>query len=168
MRKNKNKGYSLLELLIAVSVLAVISVILVPSLHHFTIASKEKADAAAVGNVQTTVHMALQSSQIYHIAKDCSPDVVDQKLTFVYVVNEDHILTLDRIDYECADSDKIDILSQETAKIQTAVSNYVNGKLEPIEIGSEAYRLREYHIVATFPDVDYKVNLELEMVDISE
>jgi prepilin-type N-terminal cleavage/methylation domain-containing protein len=167
MRKNKNKGFSLVEILVAVAVLAVLAAVLVPSLHHFTVDSRAKADKAAVGNLQSTVNMALQNSKIYNMSRAYVDESDIDQLEIVYKVNDDNILVLDCIYYSVDDDSRvnIDTVNEKAAEFKTLIESYVNSKLEPIELSSEEYRTKDYTIIANFPDIQYKVETTLEIVD---
>ena len=65
MWKNKKKGFSLIELIIAVTILAVLAAMLVPALLSSNGTARENADEADIESLATTIQMAAQTNKIY-------------------------------------------------------------------------------------------------------
>ena len=62
MRKINKKGFSLIELIVAVAILILIVAVLVPQYRQSSIKAKEKADFASVESLETAVKLALQDT----------------------------------------------------------------------------------------------------------
>lgn len=167
MFKNK-KGFSLVELITVIAIIAIISGLLAPSLISSTTSSREKTDAASLLNLEMTLQMAFQHSNVYKNAKNIADDTADKKIKVVYsVTGDDNILTLSHCEIvnkngSVTTSYDDNELGRELAGMRSQLTDRVNGKIEPISIASEQYRSVDHRFIITFLDVDYKVDVELE------
>lgn len=64
MRKNKNKGFSLMEIIVAVAILSIFCAVLIPSYIHLTQESRLKQDHAKFEGMCTSFKMALTEPEV--------------------------------------------------------------------------------------------------------
>lgn len=160
-----NKGFTLVELLVVVAIMAVLSATFIPSLTAANGNTDEKVDEAAVAMLQTNIKLALQHSSMYKDAKDMVDDSKDDKLTIVYKVDENNNLLFDRCEIIDDDDGKVTSfdesdLGSELSSLRTKIIDFINGKMEPITLESDKYQDMGYYYTITFPDVDHKVDVE--------
>lgn len=162
--KTKNKGFSLIELIVAVAILSVFVVILSPSILSTTADIREKSDEAAIANLTSTIQSGTQQSAIFKDAKKVANKTKLNQVTFYYIINDENVLTYDYAEIDTNDGKFTDKTSTaqtvDLIEYTTKLKNHINGVLEPIEIQSEYYLSNKYKIVVTFTDVDFKVNAE--------
>ena len=65
VRKNENKGFSLIELIVVVAIMAVMTAVLAPSLLQYVERSRAQKDDSAMGEVTNAVKLALADQDVY-------------------------------------------------------------------------------------------------------
>lgn len=65
VRKNENKGFSLVELIVVIAIMAVMTAVLAPSLLSYVERSRAQKDDSAMGEVTNAVQLALADQQVY-------------------------------------------------------------------------------------------------------
>ena len=65
VRKNENKGFSLIELIVVVAIMAVLVAVLAPSLLAYVERSRAQKDNSAMGEVTNAFKLALADQEIY-------------------------------------------------------------------------------------------------------
>lgn len=164
MFKNK-KGFTLIEIVVVVAVLAVLAAIFVPSLFSSMLDTKEKSDASALENLKITIQIAAQNSDGYKELKKASEESADKSVMLMYQMDNGalkikEVSIVSEIDGKITNQTDSD-LGKDLEKLRIYFDNYINGQLDPIVFESDKYLEREnvcYSI--TFPDVDFKVNVE--------
>ena len=166
MIRNK-KGFSLVELIIAIAILAILGAVFAPSLMSSFQSSKEKADLAAIENLELTLQTGAQNSNIYKEAQELARKTDEDCITLVYTVDENNMLTCGEchvvIDHVLI-TDDVTVAEGEQhslAEFKSKILSYVGGSIEPIEMTSDQYRNQEYRFILTFPDVEFKVESEV-------
>lgn len=166
-RKISKNGFTLIEIIVAVAILAVLAAVLAPSFFSSMLDSKEKVDAAAIENLQTTIQTSFQSSNYYKNARKIANATYDNSIMVIYQMNDDNVLEMqelrvnDRTYGVVTDATQNDV-GEKLSELRDGVEGYINGQIEPIEIQSEKYIEKEnfcYYI--SFPDVDFKVDVEV-------
>jgi prepilin-type N-terminal cleavage/methylation domain-containing protein len=65
IRKNENKGFSLVELIVVIAIMAVLTAVLVPSLLSYVERSRAQKDDSAMGEVANAIQLAMADQNIY-------------------------------------------------------------------------------------------------------
>jgi type IV pilus assembly protein PilA len=65
IRKNENKGFSLVELIVVVAIMAVLVAVLAPSLLAYVERSRAQKDDSAMGEVSNAIMLALADQNVY-------------------------------------------------------------------------------------------------------
>jgi prepilin-type N-terminal cleavage/methylation domain-containing protein len=65
VRKNENKGFSLVELIVVIAIMAVLTSVLAPSLLQYVERSRAQKDDSAMGEVTNAVLLAMSDQNIY-------------------------------------------------------------------------------------------------------
>jgi prepilin-type N-terminal cleavage/methylation domain-containing protein len=65
MRKNKNKGFSLVELIVVIAIMAVMVVVLAPTLLQYVERSRAQRDDSAMGELTNVVKIAISDEDVY-------------------------------------------------------------------------------------------------------
>ena len=65
VRKNENKGFSLVELIVVIAIMAVLTAVLAPSLLQYVERSRAQKDDSAMGEVCNAIQLALSDQNIY-------------------------------------------------------------------------------------------------------
>lgn len=65
VRENKNKGFSLVELIVVIAIMAVLVAVLAPSLLQYVERSRAQKDDSAMGEVTNAIMLALADQDVY-------------------------------------------------------------------------------------------------------
>lgn len=65
VRKNENKGFSLVELIVVIAIMAVLTSVLAPSLLQYVERSRAQKDDSAMGEVTNAILLAMSDQNIY-------------------------------------------------------------------------------------------------------
>ena len=65
IRKNENKGFSLVELIVFIAIMAVMTAVLAPSLLQYVERSRAQKDDSAMGEVANAIQIAMADQNIY-------------------------------------------------------------------------------------------------------
>ena len=65
VRKNENKGFSLVELIVVIAIMAVLVAVLAPSLLQYVERSRAQKDDSAMGEVTNAIMLALSDQDVY-------------------------------------------------------------------------------------------------------
>ena len=153
------KGFSLIELITVIAILGILISVLTPALLTSMEESREKADKVAIENLSTTLHVASQQSVIYKLAQGVVEDTKSDYLIIRYAVNDKTVVFS-----SCEPSNGRGESAEKVERLEQEIQDFINGKIEPIELKSEYYADRDYLFKLTFLDVDFKTNLEMSMV----
>jgi type IV pilus assembly protein PilA len=79
IRKNENKGFSLVELIVVIAIMAVMTAVLAPSLLQYVEKSRKQKDDSAMGELVQVVKLALAEQDVY-----------DELLCYTAATNNSH------------------------------------------------------------------------------
>ena len=79
IRKNENKGFSLVELIVVIAIMAVMTAVLAPSLLQYVEKSRAQKDDSAMGELVQVVKLALADQNVY-----------DELLCYTATTNNSH------------------------------------------------------------------------------
>ena len=65
LRKNSNKGFSLVELIVVIAIMAILTAVLAPSLLQYVERSRAQKDDSAMGEVTDAVEIAIADQDVY-------------------------------------------------------------------------------------------------------
>ena len=65
IRKNENKGFSLVELIVVIAIMAVMTAVLAPALLQYVEKSRAQKDDSAMGEVVNVIKLALAEQDVY-------------------------------------------------------------------------------------------------------
>lgn len=165
MLKNK-KGFSLIELLVAIAILVLIVAVLVPQYRQSSIKAKENADSASVENLIAITKTAIldkgyvpaesenegdKSINIYQLCKDAVEKSESKNMVVEFYVANGTI-------YPHALNCTID--NKNNAEVRQYLIDIIGSQLKSIPLESDLYKTYKYTITFTFPDIDMKVNVE--------
>ena len=168
MFKSKfNKGFSLVEMLVAIAIIGVLSAILIPALSGAVEESKEKSDISAVRALAPTLQISVQNNAIYNTAESIARKTTNDCITMVYYLDDENNLTFDysyintgASTIKSSDDDEVAIKMR---RLNDDIMASVNGQIEPIKIRSKFYKNKSYEIVLHFPDMNFKVDADLNV-----
>ena len=148
MWKNKKKGFSLIELIIAVTILAVLAAMLVPALLSSNGTTRENADEADIESLATTIQMAAQTNKIYKNGRLLASQSDNDTIKMVFAPNDNYELACVEC-YIVNENGKInEVGSDETnvrlLQLKQQITDYVNGIIEPTILSSDYYRIQKF------------------------
>ena len=157
-------GFSLIEVLVSVAVLAVLAVVLVPSLTSSRRDSNEKLDETAISSFETAMVMGLQSNSIYNEARILAERTEDSTMLIVCAPNDATGFSIKEMKIVDIEGTEFTNLSEgetgaKLAELQNELTGFINGSVEPIYMQSELYKNKEQHFKIKFPEVDFKVHV---------
>lgn len=170
MWKNKKKGFSLIELIIAVTILAVLAAMLVPALLSSNGTTRENADEADIESLATTIQMAAQTNKIYKNGRLLASQSDNDTIKMVFAPNDNYELACVEC-YIVNENGKInEVGSDETnvrlLQLKQQITDYVNGIIEPTILSSDYYRIQKFIFSLEYPDVDLKVNVSWQIEEV--
>ena len=159
----KNKlGLSLVELVVTITIMAILAAWLIPSLISSKQDSDIKMDKSAVESLQSAIHIASQDSEIYMKAKILADSSSNNQVKLVYVPNAEGVLELKTAYVK----DGTKTISSDGAggellrEIKTDIDNKVNSTMDPVVLKTADAKDKHYCFIITFPDVKFKTEVE--------
>lgn len=159
----KNKlGLSLVELVVTITIMAILAAWLIPSLISSKQDSDMKMDKSAVESLQSAIHIASQDSEIYTKAKILADSSSNNQVKLVYVPNADGVLELKTAYVK----DGTKTISSDGAggellrEVKTDIDNKINSTMDPVVLKTADAKNKHYCFIITFPDVKFKTEVE--------
>ena len=87
MRKNKKKGFTLIEIMVAIGIAAVLTATIAPSLSSSSTSAKEKADVAVIKTLETEIVAGTQEPKVYKDAKMIASQTTENEIDLIYGIN---------------------------------------------------------------------------------
>lgn len=155
MLKNK-KGFSLLELLVTVGILAILGTIIFPSFLHSRDNAKENDVRTAANQLVTTVVSCAEERGIYYQLQNIAKMSDNNRFIVVYEQNDDHELVFKEIQTE--KNKATDLTNAEIQALGQELADKVNGIVEPVKVDCGSLRNSRFDITLTFgTTMDYIV-----------
>lgn len=127
---NNNKGFSLVELIVVIAIMAVLMVVLAPALLRYVEKARVQTDETTASDVLNAVETALSDDEVY------------QKVAGTDTITVDYIGTTGVISTGSAD-----LLTELDATLKADSAHKIKQTSSKIHRGSAA---DEYHITATY------------------
>ncbi|MCI8668434.1 MAG: type II secretion system protein [Lachnospiraceae bacterium] len=99
MKKMNNKGFSLIELIIVIAIMAVLVAVIAPNLTQYIGSSKKKTDASNADTIKSVINTALSdySTAGSHDAADAADTTVDNDVVTSMATDIESYTTVDEI-----------------------------------------------------------------------
>lgn len=171
MLNNKNKGFSLLELIVTIGIMAVLAGILIPSMVTASNDSRKKTDEAAMQHLAEVYKSAAQEHQAYYYFSRAVELLEDgEKEVYVWYEVKNDPTDPDskgEVQYvgmnlkypEGASADTIYAINDWGSKFKDEITDYVNGTYEIPKMESKDSYGKSYVIAITATEREYLVNV---------
>ncbi|MBQ8627182.1 MAG: hypothetical protein IJ419_13620 [Agathobacter sp.] len=167
----KNKlGLSLVELVVTITIMAILAAWLIPSLISSKQDSDMKMDKSAVESLQSAIHIASQDSEIYMKSKVLADSSSNRQIKLVYVPNNEGVLVLNAAyvkDGTKTISSK-DPAGEMLREVMTDINNKVNSTMDPVVLKTADAKNQSYCFIISFPDVKFKTNIDFYAAPLEE
>ena len=167
----KNKlGLSLVELVVTITIMAILAAWLIPSLISSKQDSDMKMDKSAVESLQSAIHIASQDSEIYMKSKVLANSSSNRQIKLVYVPNNEGVLVLNTAyvkDGTKTISSK-DPAGEMLREVMTDINNKVNSTMDPVVLKTADAKNQSYCFIISFPDVKFKTNIDFYAATLEE
>ena len=134
--KNNNKGFSLVELIVVIAIMAVLVGVLAPSLLRYVEKSRAQKDESAMSEVTNAIQLAIADEEVYDEVAPATGTTV----TFTFTPNSDGKIT---ISAGIADDSYPDLLDEVEGSVGTE-----------IQLNSKAHKSDTYTVTVTYGDND--------------
>lgn len=163
--KRNNKGFSLIELVVTIAIMAVLAGVLIPSMVTASNESRMKSDESVMNHLTETYKSAIQEHQNYYYFSRVMQLLEDdkQQIFFWYDVDNDGNVSYRAVNlvYPVAisESEKQEIDSWVT-KLRKGANDYVNGSYEIPKLESKTSCNKSYVIAVSATGREYLVNVQ--------
>ena len=167
----KNKlGLSLVELVVTITIMAILAAWLIPSLISSKHDSDIKMDKSAVESLQSAIHIASQDSDVYTQAKMLADVSSNNQVKVIYALNANGILECSTVSIKMGDMvlTSNDAAGKDLQTLKTEIVNRVNSTMDPVELKTADAKEKAYCFIITFPDVKFKTNIEYYASDLED
>ena len=159
----KKHGFSLIELIIAIAILAILAALFVPAILSSNSATREDADTSDINNLATTLQLAAQTNNIYKNGKYLAGQSDNNTIKMVFAPNDDFVLECVEV-YIVNENGKYNEIGEDDINLRLMqlkgqFVDYINGIIEPVLLSSEYYRTQKFIFALNYPDVDLKVDV---------
>jgi prepilin-type N-terminal cleavage/methylation domain-containing protein len=166
--KNRKKGFSLVEIITTIAIMAVMAAVLVPNMLTSRRESNVKMDKSAIDNFTMSMVMGLQDSSIYFDAKEIADSAYDRRIVVVCGTNADGLFEIHSLEATIRGEGLVNDASNTEgghalAALKSELADFINGNVEQIDIQSEYYMEKMQCFVGEFPDFDFKVRIVEEL-----
>ena len=118
MKKTNNKGFSLVELIIVIAIMAILAGAIAPALIRYIDKSRKSNDVTAAKSIKTAIETALGNESIYEFLT-----TGDDNYCYVYVTPGKSTATSDEGDSSSSATEQLDCIT-----IKNAFDGEINGK----------------------------------------
>lgn len=164
-RKNKNKGFSLLELVVVIAIMAVLAGVLIPSMITASNDARRDADDAIMNDLAQIYKSAVQEHETYYFFSR-TVDLMDdgeKAVYFWYNVDREGNVTYDDMNWRYPDgvtADEKHEIDTWAAKLEQNARDYVNGSFEmPVMESKDSFK-KSYVIEVAASGREYLVHVK--------
>lgn len=165
MLKNKNKGFSLLELVVTVGIMAVLAGVLIPSMVTASNDSRQKSDDAAMQHLTELYKSATQEHQAYYYFSRAMEllDEGEKEVYFWYDIDANGNVTYRAMNLKYPDNATaatINDINVWASQYKDRANDYIKGSYEIPQMESKNSFKKCYVIAVTATEREYLVNVK--------
>lgn len=162
--KTKNKGFSLIELVVVIAIMAVMSAVLVPSMISSSNEARMKTDNSAMGTLAQIYKSAVQEHETYYYFQRTIDLLEDghKQVFFWYDVDEQGNVSYRAMNLKYPDSSTIqeqNEINSWASQLKNRANDYVNGSYDFPKMESRENWNKSYVITVTATNREYLVNV---------
>ena len=163
--KNKNKGFTLIELIVSLGILAVLSGVLIPSLIVSMNDAKAKNDNATLGHLTELHQAAVQEHETYHYFAQTVDKLADgqKSVYFWYESDEEGNVTFKAMNLAYpagATQAQKDEINHIAGQLKVKVCDYINGTYEIPQMESRSNKSNTYIVCISATNREFLVRAQ--------
>ena len=171
MMSKRKKGFSLIELVVVIAILAIFGAVLVPSVINSMNDGKEKSDEAFANQLVKVVETGSQQSKTFYQLSRIFESQTNEGVTFVFESDYEGNFEYKEMSIEplnTTNDEAVAEINQYVNNYNQMMLNYINGSIKMEKIQSEKYRKHDLNISVFPTERDYKVKVEMKWVEQEE
>lgn len=163
--KNNKSGFTLIELIVSLGILAVLSGVLIPSLIASAQDARRNTDDATMSHLTELHKAAVQEHSTYNYFAQTVDRLEDGKkcIYFWYVTDDSGQVALQKMNLEYpagATQTQVDEINSWAGQLRTKVCDYVNGTIEMPVMEARANKNNTYIVCISATNREYLVKVQ--------
>ena len=173
MMNKKKKGFSLIELVVVIAILAIFGAVLVPSVINSMNDGKEKSDEAFASQLVKVVETGSQQSKTYYQLSRVFESQTQTHEGVTLIFESDFEGNFEYKDFlveplNTTNEEEVEEVNQYATKYNQMILDYINGSIKMEKIQSEKYRKHNFYVHVFPTERDYKVQVTSEWIEQEE
>ncbi len=141
MKKKNNKGFSLVELIVVIAIMAVLMVVLAPAMLRYVEKTRVQKDESAVSEVANAAELALADEAIYAAANSATKITVTVGDDAAITAKADTTVFKDLADdVKATVGEKIDFVSKQHASDEATITLEYDGNRQAYVLKSTTWK----------------------------